>query len=308
MTQVTEKKRKASEVSFFRSVAVRLRPQRLGDLMVSAGLISGEQLSLALVEHRRTGEQIGKVLIRQGAVSAVQVYQKLAEQWCLKTATAGMTLMMSFASVSTARAQSPADQGGVTYVSATTGAMRAASPRLFGSSEFRTDDVSSFTKWTGMFVRFEGELKTQSDNKQMRAWKSKLATLKGKSQAEQIRSVNDYMNAVRYVSDSRNFGKSDYWQTPTEFFAKGGDCEDYAIAKYISLRTLGFSNDQLRIAIVHDEVKNIPHAVLVVYTDEGTFVLDNQDKRVRRSEDVKNYRPIFSINRGSWWLHKPATA
>jgi predicted transglutaminase-like cysteine proteinase len=50
-------------------------------------------------------------------------------------------------------------------------------------------------------------------------------------------------------------------------------------------------------------VKNIPHAVLVVYTEDGTFILDNQNEDMLDGERAGRYRPIFSINRQAWWLH-----
>lgn len=72
------------------------------------------------------------------------------------------------------------------------------------------------------------------------------------------------------------------------------------------MRALGFTTDQMRIAIVQDKVKNVPHAILIVYTDGNAYVLDNQDKRVRNSDEINRYKPIFSLNSNSWWLHKRA--
>ena len=118
-----------------------------------------------------------------------------------------------------------------------------------------------------------------------------------------VERVNDMANKVRYVSDSKNWGKSDYWATPVEFFTRGGDCEDFAITKYTSLRALGVPDDRMRIAIVKDTQKNIPHAILIVYGDNNTYVLDNQIKTVRSTESIAHYKPIFSINRSAWWLH-----
>ena len=104
--------------------------------------------------------------------------------------------------------------------------------------------------------------------------------------------------------DNRNWGKSDYWETPVEFMTRGGDCEDFAIAKYISLRELGVSEDRMRLAIVQDTQKNIPHAVLALYTDDGgVVILDQQIKTVFDAGHQGRYRPIFSINRSAWWLY-----
>jgi predicted transglutaminase-like cysteine proteinase len=153
-------------------------------------------------------------------------------------------------------------------------------------------------------TRFEQQMQTAQATPQMQAWKAKLQSLKNSSTRDQIAAVNDYINYVSYVEDSQNYGTSDKWATPIEFLAKGGDCEDFAIAKYASLRALGFSTDQLRIAIVQDKIKNIAHAVLIVYTEQGTYVLDNQDKRLRSAAEVTRYKPVFSINATYWWLHR----
>jgi predicted transglutaminase-like cysteine proteinase len=111
------------------------------------------------------------------------------------------------------------------------------------------------------------------------------------------------MNEKPYILDNKNWGKSDYWGTPIEFMQRGGDCEDFAIAKYTALRALGVPEERLRIAIVQDTYKNIPHAVLAVYTEDGLFILDNQIKTLVSAESTGRYRPIFSINRTAWWLH-----
>jgi predicted transglutaminase-like cysteine proteinase len=88
-----------------------------------------------------------------------------------------------------------------------------------------------------------------------------------------------------------------------EFMKNGGDCEDFAITKYVSLRALGVPEERMRLVVLQDMQKNIPHAVLVVYTENGPVVLDNQIKRAMPVEKISHYKPIFSINRDSWWLH-----
>ncbi len=46
-----------------------------------------------------------------------------------------------------------------------------------------------------------------------------------------------------------------------------GDCADYAIAKFFALRYLGYSNEEMRIAVVYDRMRRIGHAVLAIYSD-----------------------------------------
>lgn len=298
------------QTSFFRSVSNTVKSHKLGDLLVGSGLITEGQLEKALKTQSETGIRLGKVLLEQGALSAVQLYRKLAEQWCIKASTAGVALMMQVGAPSPARA---ADDGANVRVAAafSTAAVRdvykhQSYPSLFGTSEIKTKGVAMFPKWTSVMSRFDQQMKTQGSSATVRDWKAHLNGLRHLKTINQLEEVNHYINSVRYVEDSRNFKKSDHWATPIEFLTRGGDCEDFAIAKYASLRALGFSADQMRIAIVQDRIKNIPHAILIVYDGGNAYVLDNQEKTVKRADAVKRYKPLFSLNSSSWWLHKKA--
>src|SRR5690606_24630750 len=102
----------------------------------------------------------------------------------------------------------------------------------------------------------------------------------------------------------RNWGVEDYWATPLQFFRKNGDCEDYAIAKFMSLRALGWDNEALRIVVVNDMNLRVQHAVLVVFLEDGAYVLDNQSPSVMRQDRIRHYRPVYSVNETSWWVHR----
>lgn len=295
--------------SLFRLVGNNIRSHRLGDLLVGAGLLDERDLGLALALQKQTREPLGRILVREGFVTPAQLYRKLAEQWCMKASAAGVAFMLQTFTPSVARADDSGNQQVRLAAAFSPASVKPVlphinKPKLFGSMEIRANDLSAFTKWTSVMKRFEQQMQTAHQSPQIQAWKAKLQSLKDSSTRDQIAAVNDYINYVSYIEDSRNYGVTDKWATPVEFFAKGGDCEDFAIAKYASLRALGFSTDQLRIAIVQDKIKNIPHAVLIVYTEEGTFVLDNQDKRMRSSAEVTRYKPVFSINATNWWLHR----
>ena len=112
------------------------------------------------------------------------------------------------------------------------------------------------------------------------------------------------MNTRRYITDPRNWGVPDYWATPGEFMSKFGDCEDYAIAKFLSLKRLGWTDDELRIAAVKDLNLKVGHAVLIVYHAGKTWVLDNQIRRVVETNSVRHYQPVYSINETAWWRHR----
>ena len=122
----------------------------------------------------------------------------------------------------------------------------------------------------------------------------------------QIREINDYMNRAPYITDPVNWGEKDFWATPGEFMAKFGDCEDYAISKYMSLRYLGYAEKDLRVVAVKDLNLKIGHAILVVFYKGNPYVLDNQIKQVVPAAKIKHYLPVFSINAKAWWKHQPA--
>jgi predicted transglutaminase-like cysteine proteinase len=112
------------------------------------------------------------------------------------------------------------------------------------------------------------------------------------------------MNARRYVPDDKNWGMQDYWATPGEFLARSGDCEDFAIAKFLSLKQLGWTDDELRLVAVKDRTLGVGHAVLVAYFGGKIWLLDNQLEQVTDLDTVRHYEPVYSINESHWWLHK----
>lgn len=279
---------------------------RLGELLVIHGRLSPLELKSALSRQQTEKRPLGQILIEAGLVKRQHIFTAIATQWALRSLAGIVTLMITF-SLFNVRA---ASANSITEISTAIG-LKGASippvasyPGLFGTAEKKSGDLSAFTKWGAMFARFDSQMKQPASATVLKKWQSDLESLRGLSLDEMVVKVNTIANRVPYINDSRNWGKSDYWETPVEFFTKGGDCEDFAIAKYASLRALGVPDSRMRIAIVRDTQKGIPHAVLIVYTDNGPVVLDNQIKTVTAQSNINHYKPIFSINRSAWWLHK----
>ena len=293
---------------FLTRLKLLLSKNRLGELLVLQGKLSPKDLQTALRTHRKENKQLGRFLIDSKMVSRKTLYTTLVEQWGLRILAAGMSFMLMMSATSkSSEAASIKDIPPAFKLASTANAafkpMNGAFPALFGSSEKRSYNLDPFTKWTGMFERFDKAVQSTDGQRFMAQWKAELQPLQGQSIGNMARTVNSMVNDYRYITDDKNWGKTDYWATPVEFFVRGGDCEDFAIAKYVSLRALGVPEERMRIAIVHDKQKNIPHAVLIVYTDGDALILDNQTNTVRSSAQVNRYRPIFSINRTAWWLH-----
>jgi predicted transglutaminase-like cysteine proteinase len=135
------------------------------------------------------------------------------------------------------------------------------------------------------------------------AWTSFLDSIRKLPRRDQLNAVNAWANTRPYVEDIQNYHVSDYWATPGQFLAHGGDCEDYAITKYYSLVRLGFSIDDLRIVIVDDTNLNVFHAVLAVRSDNSVWLLDNQLQHVVPMDIAVQYVPIYSLNEHGWWMH-----
>lgn len=286
-----------------------LERNRLGELMVQGGILTPKQLRFALSKQKQDNTHLGRVLLNENLISRTDLYRVLSQQFSLRCLTAVATIVISLSSIGIkpARAGSmvkdvPAQLHLVSQANAAFGSPRMHQP-LFGASEKRSTNIAPFGKWTDMFSRFNTDMQSSSGQSIMNEWKKDLTAFEGLPLEQMVNKVNSLVNKTDYILDNRNWGKSDYWATPVEFFTRGGDCEDFAIAKYVSLRALGVPEERLRIAIVHDQIKDIPHAVLVVYTDNDALILDNQTNNVISSASTNRYRPLFSINRTAWWLH-----
>lgn len=301
-----KRKNKEKHVGIFTKLKSRLQNNRLGELLVQDGILSDTQLQDALKRSKDTGQHLGRVLVRQSMVPKQVIRRTLLEQFALRATMTCVALVITVASFGLAKqARAGQIQDVPAKISMVQASFEKASyhPKLFGSSEKRSKSLKAFTKWTTMFDRFSASLNRSNGQQEVVQLQQKLEGLKGLPLRTMAERVNSMMNAKRYVSDKNNYGSTDYWATPVEFFQRGGDCEDYAIAKYTALRMLGVPENRLRIAIVQDLQKNIPHAVLIVYTDQGAMVLDNQNKNMLNANRISHYKPIFSINQNAWWLH-----
>jgi predicted transglutaminase-like cysteine proteinase len=140
---------------------------------------------------------------------------------------------------------------------------------------------------------------------QLTDWQAYLGDIAADNEREQLQLVNRYVNSAAYVPDPRNWDRSDYWAIPLELFARGGDCEDYVIAKYLSLRALGISAERMRIVVLQDLRRREDHAVLTVESERGLMVLDNHYRRVRTWDDLRaDYVPYYSLNEDAVWMHR----
>jgi predicted transglutaminase-like cysteine proteinase len=201
---------------------------------------------------------------------------------------------------------------GMAATSKKTAPKTSVAPKIFGTKEVRTRGVQKFKKWTGVLQRYQGDRKKEArpckpsllNPCDIAKWLAFTRDVAKKPKRQQLDAVNAYMNKRRYIVDPKNYGKRDYWATPKQFFNKNGDCEDYAISKYISLLHAGFDPDAMRIVIVKDLNLKVAHGILVVYLDGEALVLDNQIPKVINAKRIRHYKPVYSINKKHWWRHR----
>jgi predicted transglutaminase-like cysteine proteinase len=110
--------------------------------------------------------------------------------------------------------------------------------------------------------------------------------------------INRAINlAIRPISDVAQHGLIDVWTSPLATLARGGgDCEDYAIAKFVALRRAGLAPDDLRIVVLHDTISGEDHAVAAARLDGRWLMLDNRRMAMVADADVRNLRPRFVIS------------
>ena len=138
------------------------------------------------------------------------------------------------------------------------------------------------------------------------AWQQLLATQKQLSETERLQVVNQFFNRqLRYAEDIDLWHEVDYWATPIQSLIKGaGDCEDYAIAKYFSLRRLGIPADKLRITYVKALRQNRAHMVLTYYSspDAMPLVLDSLIDAIKPASQRTDLLPVYAFNGEGLWL------
>jgi hypothetical protein len=100
------------------------------------------------------------------------------------------------------------------------------------------------------------------------------------------------------MSDLAQWGVIDRWSAPLETLGSGrGDCEDYAIAKYVALSEAGIGENDLRLVIVRDLGFGEDHAILAVRDGEKWLLLDNRRLVLLEDSELQQVEPLFALNR-----------
>jgi predicted transglutaminase-like cysteine proteinase len=193
-----------------------------------------------------------------------------------------------------------------TSIGERTAGLSARPPSLAPAGIYSTD-LTGFPKWRGMLARFSREISDPAGANVL-SWRLFAASLSAGDRLAQLRAVNAAVNSYPYVSDATNWDKADFWETPMEFLQRAGDCEDFAVTKYMALRALGVAVDDMRVTVVDDPHLGVTHAVLLVTIDDRYYVLDNLTNELVPEAVMPFYRPIYSINEHGWWNYAASQA
>jgi len=116
---------------------------------------------------------------------------------------------------------------------------------------------------------------------------------------QKLTTINDFFNKIPFKSDIKNWKREDYWATPLEFLARyKGDSEDYVIAKYFALKTMGVDTKKLYFTYVNSKKFKRPHMVLSYFKtpDADPFILDNINPELLPASQREDLTPIYNFN------------
>ncbi|WGS29775.1 transglutaminase-like cysteine peptidase [Bradyrhizobium sp. ISRA464] len=176
----------------------------------------------------------------------------------------------------------------------------------FGLFTFRAPDGMLWRKWRGLeadMAKEQAVLDRCRDGAKdcppnAAQFLRLISAVQGKSGRAQLEEANLGVNAaIRYVSDYAQFGEADRWSAPLASFATAkGDCEDYAIAKYVALQQAGFPRDDLRLVLGRDRSLGQDHAVLAARLDGRWLILDSRRPELLEDSDALGLTPLFAID------------
>lgn len=143
------------------------------------------------------------------------------------------------------------------------------------------------------------------------SWHKLMRDKRDAPEEVKLQAVNSFFNRLEFVDDPILWGKEDYWATPRQMLLKnGGDCEDFATAKYFTLRRLNVPDDRMRLTYVKVVRLQQPHMVLSYYREPAAdpLILDSLVKTILPASARRDFVPIYSFNGHGLWLARKERA
>ena len=156
-------------------------------------------------------------------------------------------------------------------------------------------------------IKTLGQKYGEMAKRRLQSWQNLIKEIGNLEDEEKLTRVNDFFNQMNFVDDIDHWHKKDYWASPVEFLiTNGGDCEDFSIAKYYTLRQVGIPIEKLSIAYVKALRLNQAHMVLTYYaTPKSTpLILDNLIAEIKPANRRPDLQHVYSFNGDNLWLSK----
>jgi predicted transglutaminase-like cysteine proteinase len=181
----------------------------------------------------------------------------------------------------------------------------------FGLFTFVAPDGLLWTKWRKVVDEIRAEeaalMRCVTDSTQCSLAAARFGAIINDAREQNGRARLDLVNrrvntAIRYKNDVAQWGMPDLWSSPLNAnnsgsFSSGfGDCEDFAIAKYVALRAAGVPARHLRVLLVHDKMARMDHAVLAALDEGHWLILDNRWMTLVEDTEAKQFVPLFALD------------
>ncbi len=156
-------------------------------------------------------------------------------------------------------------------------------------------------------IRQAGKSFGQAAANRLKRWRRLIRQHRHDTEYRKLLLVNRFFNRIRVVSDRRHWHKEDYWATPLELLiSNGGDSEDFAIAKYFTLKAMGVAVEKMRMVYVKTGKSKRTHMILAYYPHpkRPPLILDNLVRKILPAAQRKDLSPVYSFNGDYLWLVK----
>ncbi len=186
----------------------------------------------------------------------------------------------------------------LSFLFATVTPLVAAVP-VFGENSFPLMDQETL-------ARAERKYGVEAHKRLIR-WQDLIREDTSTTDMEKLTKVNLFFNQVEFISDPLHWKKEDYWATPVEFLGSGGgDCEDFSLAKYFTLKAMGVAEEKLNITYVKALQLNQAHMVMTYFKtpEADPLVLDNLTDAIKPASQRTDLLPVYSFNGAGLWLAK----
>lgn len=270
-------------------------------------------IAIGLVDLAAAEPRAKEQLVLRGAVSAYETIERAkqlafnVEQprfFTIKSVMAKRAAGLNKSSKTRFASKGPGDTVTDAPPMGSTSMQKGTEP--FGLYSFRAPEGQLWVKWRRLQSALDQEAKALAACRTDKTRCSKAAARfvhvinRARTQNGRVRitTINRAINnAVRYTSDFAQHGIVDKWSAPLETLASSrGDCEDFAIAKYVALREAGVKKGDLEVLLVRDRRVRQDHAVLAVRNQDQWLILDNRTSLLLETANLPHFLPLFAIN------------